>query len=176
MEHVILVDAHDNEVGSMEKMEAHRKGLLHRAFSVVLFNSKSELLLQKRSAHKYHSAGLWTNTCCSHPRAGERTEDAVRRRLKEEMGIDVQPDYAYKFLYKVKLNNDLTEHELDHVYVGQFDVDPVINTSEVESWKYASLSDIKRDSLENPEVYTYWFRLILHHAELAASIPSHLYG
>src|SRR6186713_976701 len=123
MEHVILVDNDDNDLGSMEKMEAHRKGILHRAFSVLLFNSKGEMLLQKRAAHKYHSAGLWTNTCCSHPRPGEQMEEAVRRRLQEEMGIECQPDYAYKFLYKVKLN-DLIEYEMDYVFVGEFNEGP----------------------------------------------------
>lgn len=171
MDHVILVDEHDNEIGSMEKMEAHLKGLLHRAFSVVLFNSKGEMLLQKRSAQKYHSAGLWTNTCCSHPRPGETMVAAVRRRLKEEMGIDTQPDYACKFLYKAKLDNDLTEHELDHVFVGQFNDAPLINVNEVEDWKYYSPLAIKKDIVRNPEAYTYWFRLMLDNPELAATIP-----
>src|SRR5689334_16412405 len=107
MEHVILVDEHDNEIGTMEKMEAHRKGVLHRAFSVILFNSKGEVLLQKRSSQKYHSAGLWTNTCCSHPRPTETMDKAVRRRLQEEMGIDAETEFAYKFQYRVKLQNDL---------------------------------------------------------------------
>jgi len=171
MEHVILVDEEDSEIGTMEKMEAHRNGRLHRAFSVLLFNSKGEILLQKRSSEKYHSAGLWTNTCCSHPKPGERMEEAVRRRLKEEMGIDVQPDYVYKFLYRVKLNSDLTEHELDYVYVGQFNEKPVVNVHEVEDWKYAHPALIKKDMLQNSQSYTYWFRLILHHPELAVSIP-----
>lgn len=164
-----MVDEQDNEIGTMEKMEVHQKGLLNRAFSVLLFNSKGEILLQKRSAHKYHSAGLWTNTCCSHPKLGERMEEAVRRRLKEEMGIDVQPDYAYKFLYRVKLN-DLTEYELDHVYVGQFNDEPVLNVNEVEGWKYDNPTLVKKDMIQNPEAYTYWFRLMLHHSELADCI------
>src|SRR5690349_19964529 len=119
MEQVILVDEHDREIGLMEKMEAHRKGVLHRAFSVVLFNSKGEVLLQKRSKNKYHSAGLWTNACCSHPRPNEPLQVAVKRRLQEEMGIDVDPQYLYKFLYQVELQNNLIEHELDHVFIGK---------------------------------------------------------
>jgi isopentenyl-diphosphate delta-isomerase len=155
----------------MEKLEAHRKGLLHRAFSVLLFNSKGEMLLQKRSANKYHSAGLWTNACCSHPRPGERMEDAVRRRLKEEMGIEMQPEYAYKFLYKVTLG-DLTENEFDHVFVGQFNGAPSPNANEVQNWKYENLIALKKDSLQKPEAYTYWFRLILDHPEFNALFPS----
>ena len=170
MERVILVDQWDNEVGSMDKMEAHRKGVLHRAFSVVLFNSNGEILLQKRSAFKYHSAGLWTNTCCSHPKPTETTELAVKRRLKEEMGIEVEPEYAYKFLYRVELPNNLVEHELDHVYVGQFSGDPKINNYEAETWKYANITSVRNDVLQNPEAYTYWFRLILNHPDL--KVPS----
>jgi len=123
-DHVILVDESDHELGSMEKMEAHRKGVLHRAFSVLLFNSKGEVLLQKRSASKYHSAGLWTNTCCSHPKPAENIDIAVRRRLQEEMGIDSNPEFAYKFIYKTTLDNNLTEHELDYVFIGTFDGEP----------------------------------------------------
>jgi isopentenyl-diphosphate delta-isomerase len=172
MEKVVLVDEQDNELGSMEKMEAHRKGVLHRAFSVLLFNSKGEVLLQKRSSNKYHSAGLWTNTCCSHPKPTESIEVAVRRRLKEEMGIDIQPEFAYKFLYKVALENDLIEHELDHVYIGIFDNEPIINSNEVENWRFASLGKIKEEIHQNPEAYTYWFRLIVNHPELEVSIPA----
>lgn len=172
MEKVILVDEHDNELGSMEKTEAHRKGVLHRAFSVLLFNSKGELLLQKRSANKYHSAGLWTNTCCSHPKPNESIEHAVRRRLMEEMGIDTQPKYAYKFIYKANLDNNLIEHELDYVYTGLCDYQPNINVQEVESWKFASLHYVKEHMQNNPEVYTYWFRLIIMHEQLEAIIPS----
>jgi isopentenyl-diphosphate Delta-isomerase len=172
IEEVVLVDERDNELGSMEKMEAHHAGVLHRAFSVLLFNSKGEILLQKRSTAKYHSAGLWTNTCCSHPRPAEKMEVAVRRRLMEEMGIDIQPEFAYKFLYKVSLDNNLVEHELDHVYVGQFDGIPNANAAEVASWKFAPISSIKEDMQKNPEAYTHWFKLIVNHPELEASIPA----
>ena len=128
MEKVILVDERDNIVGTMEKLEAHRKGALHRAFSILLFNSKGELLLQKRAASKYHSGGLWTNTCCSHPLPEETMEQATRRKLKQEMGIDLQTEFAYKFIYKTPLDNGLTEHEHDNVYNAIFDCYTVINT------------------------------------------------
>jgi isopentenyl-diphosphate delta-isomerase len=170
-EYVILVDEKDNEVGLMEKMEVHRKGLLHRAFSVLLFNSKGEMLLQKRAANKYHSAGLWTNACCSHPRPGEKMDDAVRRRLKEEMGIDAQPTYAYKFLYKIKLQ-DVIEYEFDHVFVGQFDEEPLPNVNEVQDWKYENLASVKEDVLRNPEAYTYWFRVILNDSKISTLLLS----
>ena len=166
MEHVILVDSEDNELGTMEKMEAHRKGVLHRAFSVLLFNSKGEMLLQKRSAAKYHSAGLWTNTCCSHPKPNESLASAVQRRLLEEMGINTQPAFAYKFQYRVDLDNDLIEHELDHVYMGLFNGEPAINSKEAESWKFINVNDLKEDAVKNPNNYTYWFKLILNHPEM----------
>src|SRR5689334_14921661 len=127
MEYVILVDASDNELGTMDKMEAHRKGVLHRAFSILLFNSKGEILLQKRSSLKYHSAGLWTNTCCSHPKPNEPMTTAAQRRLSEEMGINASLEFLYKFQYQVQLDNGLIEHELDHVYIGLFNDEPIIN-------------------------------------------------
>lgn len=170
MEDIILVDVHDNPVGTMEKMEVHRKGLLHRAFSVLVFNSKGELLLQKRSAKKYHSAGLWTNTCCSHPKPAERIDAATRSRLIYEMGIDVQPEFDFKFIYKASLDQNLTEYELDHVFVATFDGEPVINTDEVDDWKYMSLQELKDDIHQRPEDYTAWFRIILDHPKLR-SIP-----
>lgn len=171
-DNVILVDERDNELGSMEKMEAHRAGVLHRAFSVLLFNSNGEVLLQQRAANKYHSAGLWTNTCCSHPKPSEKMENAVRRRLMEEMGVDAQPEFAYKFLYKVALDNNLVEHELDHVYVGKFNGMPEINAAEVASWKFERVSSIREDMKRNPDAYTHWFKLIMNHPELEGSIPS----
>jgi len=168
MEEVVLVDIHDNPIGTMEKLEAHRAGVLHRAFSILLFNSKGELLLQKRSAYKYHSAGLWTNTCCSHPFPGESMEDATKRKLMQEMGIDLQTEFAYKFIYKATLADGLSEHELDHVYVGQFDGKPVTNREEVEDWKFVDLNFLKEDVQHNPLAYTAWFKLIVNHAELLA--------
>jgi isopentenyl-diphosphate delta-isomerase len=138
---------------------------------VLLFNDQGELLLQKRSADKYHSASLWTNTCCSHPRPGERTQDAAQRRLKEEMGIDVLPDFAYKFQYQVQLENGLIEHELDHVLVGTFNDEPAINHREVEDWKFVSLEKLRSEVAENPGAYTHWFKLILSHPELKVALP-----
>jgi isopentenyl-diphosphate Delta-isomerase len=166
MEMVILVDKNDEAIGTMEKMEAHRKGELHRAFSVMIFNSKGEILLQKRSRHKYHSGGLWTNACCSHPLPGEKMEDATRRRLREEMGIDLQPEFAYKFIYRTDLDQNLIEHEYDHVFTATFDGQPAINTAEVEAWKFADRVWLKADMEKHPEAYTYWFRLILRHPAL----------
>lgn len=166
MEHVILVDTADNETGTMEKIEAHRKGLLHRAFSVLLFNSSGEVLLQKRSSRKYHSSGLWTNTCCSHPLPGESVQRASRRRLKEEMGIDMQPVFSHTFIYKAQLDQDLIEHELDHVFTGIFSGEPVINENEVEDWKFVDLHWLKEDMNTHPENYTAWFKLIVDQPEL----------
>jgi isopentenyl-diphosphate delta-isomerase len=166
MEMVILVDQNDKAIGTMEKMEAHRRGELHRAFSVLVFNSKGEILLQKRARHKYHSGGLWTNACCSHPLPGEKMEDAARRRLLEEMGIDLQPEFAYKFMYKTALDQNLIENEYDHVFTATFDGEPQINKEEVEAWKFADVALLKADMEENPEAYTYWFRLILQHPAL----------
>ena len=166
MTHVILVDERDNEVGTMEKMEAHEKGLLHRAFSIVLFNSKGEMLLQKRSGKKYHSGGLWTNACCSHPQPSEPMEKAARRKLLYEMGIDLQPVFAYKFIYQTKVNANLTEYEYDYVFTGTFNGKPEINTEEVEDWKFIDLLSLRKDLHQNPGHYTYWFRLIINHPEL----------
>lgn len=161
MEEVILVDSDDNVLGTMEKMEAHRKGVLHRAFSILIFNSAGELLLQKRSREKYHSGGLWTNACCSHPSPHESIEESVRKRLQYEMGIDVNPTFAYTFQYKAPLDNALIEHELDHVYVGQFDGTPEVNPEEVEDWKFVDVEDLRKSVKDNPEKYTAWFRLML---------------
>jgi isopentenyl-diphosphate delta-isomerase len=166
MDNVILVDEKDNVVGTMEKMEAHRKGILHRAFSILIFNSKGELLLQKRSAKKYHSGGLWTNACCSHPMPDESLRDATRKRLKHEMGIELQPEFAYKFIYETKLDRNLIEHELDHVFTGVFDGDPAINQEEVEDWKFMSIPLIRHDIKTQPELYSAWFKLIIDHPEL----------
>lgn len=170
MEQVILVDPRDNAIGTMEKMEAHKKGELHRAFSILLFNDDGKALLQKRSRHKYHSSGLWTNTCCSHPLPEERMEDATRRRLKEEMGIDLQPIFSYTFIYKAQLDQNLIEHELDHVFVGTFNGTPIINKKEVEDWKYVDINWLKQDINQQPAAYTVWFKLIVNHPELN-SIP-----
>lgn len=168
MEHVILVDEFDHAIGTMEKIEAHKKGILHRAFSILLFNSQGQLLLQKRAQTKYHSAGLWTNTCCSHPLPGEAVEDAAFRKLKQEMGIELRTSFVYKFIYKVTLDNHLIEHECDHVLTGTFDGSPNINSLEVEDWKFMDIAELKQDILDHPENYTHWFKLIVNHPELTA--------
>ena len=141
MEQVILVDEQDRPIGLMEKQAAHIGPHLHRAFSVFIFNSKGELLLQQRALSKYHSPGLWTNTCCSHPRAGETLEEATSRRLKEEMGMSCPIHEVYTFIYMAPVGQGLTEHEFDHVFIGQSDDIPAINTEEVASWKYMSIDD-----------------------------------
>jgi isopentenyl-diphosphate delta-isomerase len=158
-EKVILVDETDHPLGEMEKMGAHRNALLHRAFSVFVFNDKKELLLQQRAAGKYHSPLLWTNTCCSHPRPGETTENAAHRRLKEEMGFDCRIEKIFDFIYKATLDQGLTEHEFDHVFVGTFNNDPQINSEEVETWKWMEMEDITSDLVKNPGNYTVWFRI-----------------
>ena len=159
-EKVILVNEKDEPIGLMEKMEAHEKGLLHRAFSVFIFNSKQEVLLQQRAACKYHSPNLWTNTCCSHPRAGETNQQAGERRLQEEMGLQVPLQEVFSFIYKAPFDNGLTEHEYDHVLIGYSDAQPQINPEEVASWKWLSLEAIKEDILQAPERYTAWFKII----------------
>ena len=161
MEEVILVDEHDNEIGTMEKMQAHREAKLHRAFSVFVFNSKNELMLHKRASHKYHSGGLWTNTCCSHPAPGESTADAAVRRLDEEMGFTCPVKENFHFLYCRKLDNELTENELDHVFTGYYEDDPVLNPQEVEDWKWISKKDLLHSIENNPELYTEWFKIIV---------------
>jgi isopentenyl-diphosphate delta-isomerase len=161
MEYVILVDENDQELGTYEKLDAHKLGLLHRAFSVLLFNDKGQVLLQKRSATKYHSAGLWTNTCCSHPRPGESIKEAARRRLREEMGINASPSPVYSFIYKTELENGLIEHELDHVLIGIYNGTPDINRNEVDAWKFESFDNLMADMQSNPQHYTFWFKEII---------------
>lgn len=161
MEQVILVDFEDNAIGTMEKLEAHRLGVLHRAFSILVFNSAGELLLQKRAQQKYHSGGLWTNTCCSHPQPHETMEEATQRKLMQEMGIHVPLTFSHKFVYKAALNDGLTEHEYDHVYTGVFDGEPAINQDEVEGWKYVDLAALREDIQTAPHAYTSWFKLIM---------------
>lgn len=156
-EFVILVNEQDEEIGILEKLEAHEKALLHRAFSVFVFNAKHEMLLQRRALSKYHSAGLWTNTCCSHPRPGEAVADAARRRLKEEMGLETPLRYKTQFIYKAPFDNGLTEHELDHVFTGTTNTNPVINPEEVDTYKWMPVEDIKLAIQQQPEQFTAWF-------------------
>lgn len=168
-EFVVLVNEQDQQLGIMEKMAAHIVPRLHRAFSVFLFNSKGELLLQQRALSKYHSPGLWTNTCCSHPRDGESVEKAAERRLQEEMGLNCEMHEVFTFIYKAPVGLGLVEHEYDHVFFGICDQSPVINTDEVASWKYMSLDDIAADMKAHPEIYTEWFKIsfdqIVRHRE-----------
>ena len=159
IEKVILVDENDNQVGLMPKLEAHQKGLLHRAFSVFIFNSKYELLLQKRASSKYHSGGLWTNTCCSHPREGEEILDAANRRLIEEMGIETSLRKVHDFIYKAELDNDLTEHEFDHVLYGIYNEDPIINKDEADDFKWIDINSLNEDIKTNGDNYTIWFKI-----------------
>ena len=159
-EQVILVDQNDAPLGTMEKMEAHEKGVLHRAISVFVFNEKNELMLQQRAWHKYHSPGLWTNTCCSHQRMGEDSVSAGRRRLREEMGFEVPLEFKVSFIYKAPFDNGLTEHELDHVLVGHFEGEPKINSEEVASWKWMPMDELIQDMAEHPDQYTVWFKII----------------
>jgi isopentenyl-diphosphate Delta-isomerase len=158
-EMVIVVDEHDTETGTMPKMAAHTSGTLHRAFSVFIFNTKGKLLLQKRAEGKYHSAGLWSNTCCSHPRPGEDTRAAAQRRLKEEMGIDCELEEVFSFVYKVQLENDLIEHEFDHVFVGTSDAMPKPDEEEVSGYVYLSLEDVLEGVAAHPDNYTEWFKI-----------------
>ena len=159
IEHVVLVDEKDTQIGIMEKMAAHIVPRLHRAFSIFIFNSKGELLLQQRAFSKYHSPGLWTNTCCSHPRDGETLEAATARRLMEEMGLSCDMHEVFTFIYKAPVGLGLIEHEFDHVWFGQSDDVPAINTEEVASYKYMSLDDIAEDMKAHPESYTEWFKI-----------------
>ena len=158
---VQLVNPKDEPIGSMEKLEAHQKGLLHRAISLFIFNSKSEMLLQRRALEKYHSPGLWTNTCCSHPFPMEVPKQAAIRRLKEEMNIESKLNFAFKFTYKTEFPNGLIENELDHVFIGRSDETPHLNTDEAVAFKWVDLNDLKKNIKKHPENYTVWFKIII---------------
>jgi isopentenyl-diphosphate delta-isomerase len=159
-EQVILVNENDEQIGLMPKLEAHEKALLHRAFSVFVFNDDNELMLQQRAAHKYHSPKLWTNTCCSHQRDGETNIEAGKRRLKEEMGFVTALEESISFIYKAPFDNGLTEHEYDHILIGKYNDSPNINPDEVLAWKWMSLDAVKNDIDIHPEYYTEWFKII----------------
>jgi isopentenyl-diphosphate delta-isomerase len=160
LEQVILVNESDEQVGLMEKIEAHEKALLHRAFSVFVVNSRNEILLQQRALSKYHSPGLWTNTCCSHQREGESNIDAGMRRLQEEMGFTTDLKELFSFIYVAPFDNGLTEHEFDHVLLGHFNEDPEPNPAEVADFKWMKAVDIKTDIEAHPDRYTEWFKII----------------
>jgi isopentenyl-diphosphate delta-isomerase len=159
MEQVILVNEQDEQVGIMEKMQAHREGKLHRAFSVFIFNNKREMLLQQRALNKYHSGGLWTNACCSHPRPNESTEAAAIRRLKEELGFETTLDKIFDFTYKSDFGNGLTEYEFDHVFSGVYNGQITLNTAEVKDFCYRSIDEIQSAIQSHPQKFTEWFKI-----------------
>jgi isopentenyl-diphosphate delta-isomerase len=164
-----LVDDEDRIIGHAEKLEVHQNGWLHRAFSILVFNDKKEVLIHQRALEKYHSPGLWTNTCCGHPNEGETMEDAVHRRLQEEMGFDCELFHKFTFRYKAVFDNGLTENEIDHVYIGTFNDTFIVNPEEVADYKWISITDIKDLILQNPANFTVWFREIMRlEAELLA--------
>ncbi|WP_449398739.1 isopentenyl-diphosphate Delta-isomerase [Chryseobacterium wanjuense] len=160
-EFVVLVSPEDKVLGLMEKQQAHVNGLLHRAFSVFLFNSKGEMLLQKRASGKYHSPLKWTNAVCSHPKNGETYLEGAKRRVKEELGIEADISKKFSFIYKADVGNGLWEHELDHVFVGVFEDDFNLNKDEVEEVRYISMEDLNKEMIEHPEHFTEWFKIIL---------------
>lgn len=161
MEFVVLVDENDLQIGKMEKLEAHQKGLLHRAFSVLIFNDKGEMLIHQRAADKYHCGGLWTNACCSHPRENESITQAAERRLMEEMGFSVKTYPLKQFIYKASFTNGLIEHEFDHIVTGIYNDTPKPNPEEVMDFKFVALNKLEKDIKENPKKYTPWFRIIV---------------
>ena len=169
--YVILVDEKDNPLGIMEKIEAHEKAKLHRAFSVFIYNSKNELMLQQRALTKYHTPGLWTNTCCSHQKLKESNIEAGKRRLQEEMGFSTELKETISFIYKAPFENGLTEHEFDYILVGEYQNDPQPNPDEVHDWKWMSLDNIENDINKNPNLYTEWFKIIFekHKSEMVKS-------
>jgi isopentenyl-diphosphate delta-isomerase len=159
VEDIILVNECDEPVGTMEKLQAHQHALLHRAFSVFIFNNRKEMLLQQRAFDKYHSGGLWTNACCSHPRPGEETREAALRRLKEEMGFEVKLQKLFDFTYKAEFGNGLTEHEFDHVFAGIYDGPVTAEKTEVHDYCFKSMEAITGSLHQHPEEYTVWFRI-----------------
>lgn len=169
-EFVILVNELDQEIGLMEKMEAHKKGLLHRAFSVFIFNTEGKMLLQQRADSKYHSPNLWTNTCCSHPRKGESTMEAANRRLKEEMGLQCKVSHEFQFIYKVDLDQNMIEHELDHVFMGVTDDLPVLNSAEVKAYRYEFPAAVAKEMEDQPDRFTSWFKICFK--EVLTHLPS----
>lgn len=158
-EKVILVNGDDDMVGVIDKMEAHRQGLLHRAFSIFIFNRKGEMLLQQRALTKYHSAGLWTNACCSHPLPGEKINDAAQRRLMEELGFETDLEKIFDFTYKAEFENGLTEHEFDHVFAGEYEGELSVDPAEVKDFCYKEISEIKKMLETHPQKFTAWFHI-----------------
>ncbi|QRM87915.1 isopentenyl-diphosphate Delta-isomerase [Lacinutrix sp. WUR7] len=159
-EQVILVNENNEQIGLMPKLEAHEKAVLHRAFSVFVFNDANELMLQQRALGKYHSPALWTNTCCSHQRDGETNIEAGKRRLQEEMGFVTELEESISFIYKAPFDNGLTEHEYDHILIGKYNQEPSVNADEVAAWKWMPLEMVKEDIANQPGLYTAWFKII----------------
>jgi isopentenyl-diphosphate delta-isomerase len=164
-EQIILVDQNDAQVGAMGKLATHEKGLLHRGFSIIVKNDKGEIMLQKRARGKYHSGGLWTNTCCGHPKDTEDLTSAVHRRLKEEMGFDCKLKEILTFIYEVNLDKGLKENEFLHVFLGKYNNAPALNPEEADDWKWITMEDLKADIAKNPDKYTYWFKISLKKVE-----------
>ena len=156
---VILVDKSDRQLGSQEKLQAHREGKLHRAFSIFVFNRRGELMLQKRAFSKYHSGGLWSNTCCSHPRPGEATPKAAHRRLREEMGFDCTLKKIFQFCYRVDFKDGLIENEYDHVFIGHYDGDPIPDPTEVADWRRMGIAELEKEIKKKPDQYTAWLKI-----------------
>lgn len=169
-EHVILVDPTDQKIGTMEKIEAHQKGALHRAFSVLIFNDKNEMLIQKRASDKYHSPGLWTNACCSHPRPGESLSDATHRRLNEEIGFDCELKPLFQFQYKSDFEDGMIEHEFDHVFTGIYNGEIELNPEEASEYRFVEMDKLLNEIAEHPNNFTSWFKLILER------LPNHTFA
>ncbi|MBU2019197.1 MAG: isopentenyl-diphosphate Delta-isomerase [Bacteroidetes bacterium] len=161
LENVVLVNEFDEPIGLMEKLEAHEKGLLHRAFSVLVFNENHEMLIQKRADSKYHSAGLWSNACCSHPRENESITEAAKRRMVEEIGLETDCHPVFHFIYKAELENNLTEYEFDHVLIAHSEIKGIINPDEVSEMKFVQIDYLRMDMILHPEKYTEWFKIIM---------------
>ena len=159
MSQVILVNKQDEATGTMDKLEAHEKGLLHRAFSIFIFNAKGEMLLQQRALSKYHSGGLWTNACCSHPQPGEDIEESAQRRLMEEMGFNAELKKIFSFIYKTDFDNGLTEHEVDHVFIGNYEAVIQPNPEEVSNFYFQPMNVIRKSIEEQPHLFTSWFKI-----------------
>jgi isopentenyl-diphosphate delta-isomerase len=174
-EMVIIVDPHDRQIGVEEKMQAHREGKLHRAFSVFVFNDKGEMLLQKRAPQKYHSGGLWTNACCSHPRPGETVEQGAVRRLNEEMGFVCELKKAFHFIYKAALDGGLIEHEFDHVFIGSYNGEIHPHANEVADYRWLNVQDLERELEHFPERYTVWFKIAFEQTEFRQALHASLW-
>ncbi len=166
-ENVVLVDVDDREVGVVSKLAAHQDGQLHRAFSVVVFDESGSMLLQRRSAVKYHSAGLWSNSCCGHPRPGEGLKEAAQRRLREELGIDVALERRFSFIYETALEDGMYEHELDHVFVGCSEATPVPDPGEVSEWRRVSPQNLLSEMTADPAAFTVWFHILMRRTEVS---------